>query len=319
MFEDFICRSKQMQKVLQEILKVSKYDCNVIIFGDTGVGKEKAANLIQKNSDRRMQPFLKINCGAISPNLIESEFFGYERGAFTGANSSGKKGYFEIANNGVLFLAEIGELPLEMQAKLLRVIQDGEFYRVGGVSSVKTNVRIISATNRDLEKMVEEGRFRRDLYYRLNVVPIIIPKLSERREDIPYLVEHFLRKYGDKFGTSKTISPWAMDFLKELPWEGNIRELENVVQRMIISSRGREITLADVMAEMKGAGETDENFGMIGRSEEETEIDLEAAVNEYERGLIRYALEKYGSTRKAAKAVGISQTQLVRKKKKYNI
>ena len=319
MFEDFICRSKQMQKVLQEILKVSKYDCNVIIFGDTGVGKEKAANLIQKNSERRMQPFLKINCGAISPNLIESEFFGYERGAFTGANSSGKKGYFEIANNGVLFLDEIGELPLEMQAKLLRVIQDGEFYRVGGVSSVKTNVRIISATNRDLEKMVEEGRFRRDLYYRLNVVPIIIPKLSERREDIPYLVEHFLRKYGDKFGTSKTISPWAMDYLKELPWEGNIRELENVIQRMIISSRGREITLADVMAEMKGTGETDENFGLIGNSEEEAEIDLETAVNEYERGLIRYALEKYGSTRKAAKAVGISQTQLVRKKKKYNI
>ena len=319
MFEDFICRSKQMQKVLQEILKVSKYDCNVIIFGDTGVGKEKAANLIQKNSERRMQPFLKINCGAISPNLIESEFFGYERGAFTGANSSGKKGYFEIANNGVLFLDEIGELPLEMQAKLLRVIQDGEFYRVGGVSSVKTNVRIISATNRDLEKMVEEGRFRRDLYYRLNVVPIIIPKLSERREDIPYLVEHLLRKYGDKFGTSKTISPWAMDYLKELPWEGNIRELENVIQRMIISSRGREITLADVMAEMKGTGETDENFGLIGNSEEEAEIDLETAVNEYERGLIRYALEKYGSTRKAAKAVGISQTQLVRKKKKYNI
>ena len=319
MFEDFICRSKQMQKVLQEILKVSKYDCNVIIFGDTGVGKEKAANLIQKNSERRMQPFLKINCGAISPNLIESEFFGYERGAFTGANSNGKKGYFEIANNGVLFLDEIGELPLEMQAKLLRVIQDGEFYRVGGVSSVKTNVRIISATNRDLEKMVEEGRFRRDLYYRLNVVPIIIPKLSERREDIPDLVEHFLRKYGDKFGTSKTISPWAMDYLKELPWEGNIRELENVIQRMIISSRGREITLADVMAEMKGTGETDENFGLIGNSEEEAEIDLETAVNEYERGLIRYALEKYGSTRKAAKAVGISQTQLVRKKKKYNI
>ncbi len=319
MFEDFICRSKQMQKVLQEILKVSKYDCNVIIFGDTGVGKEKAANLIQKNSERRMQPFLKINCGAISPNLIESEFFGYERGAFTGANSNGKKGYFEIANNGVLFLDEIGELPLEMQAKLLRVIQDGEFYRVGGVSSVKTNVRIISATNRDLEKMVEEGRFRRDLYYRLNVVPIIIPKLSERREDIPDLVEHFLRKYGDKFGTSKTISPWAMDYLKELPWEGNIRELENVIQRMIISSRGREITLADVMAEMKGTGETDEDFGLIGNSEEEAEIDLETAVNEYERGLIRYALEKYGSTRKAAKAVGISQTQLVRKKKKYNI
>ncbi len=318
MFEDFVCNSKQMQKVLQDILKVSKYDCNVIIFGDTGVGKEKAANLIQKNSERKLQPFLKINCGAISPNLIESEFFGYEKGAFTGASSSGKKGYFEIANNGVLFLDEIGELPLEMQAKLLRVIQDGEFYRVGGTTAVKTNVRIISATNRNLEKMVEEGGFRRDLYYRLNVVPIIIPKLNERREDIPGLVEHFLKKYGDKFGQKKTISPWAMDFLKEQPWEGNIRELENVVQRMIISSRGREITLADVTAEIKGTTRGFDEIGVLTNADE-TEIDLETAVEEYEKGLIRYALDKYGSTRKAASAVGISQTQLVRKKKKYNI
>ena len=319
MYEDFICNSKQMKKVLQDILKVSKYDCNVIIFGDTGVGKEKAANLIQKNSERRMQPFLKINCGAISPNLIESEFFGYEKGAFTGASNTGKKGYFEIANNGVLFLDEIGELPLEMQAKLLRVIQDGEFYRVGGTSPVKTNVRIISATNRDLEKMVEEGGFRRDLYYRLNVVPIIIPKLCERREDIPGLVEHFLRKYGDKFGKTRSISPWAMDYLKEQEWEGNIRELENVVQRLIISAGGREITLANVMSEVKGKSELDSVLSMEDQHEEEPEIDLQAAVDEYEKSLIRYALEKYGSTRKAAKAVGISQTQLVRKKKKYDI
>ncbi|MBR3184407.1 MAG: sigma-54-dependent Fis family transcriptional regulator [Firmicutes bacterium] len=320
MFEDFICNSKPMKKVLQDILKVSKYDCNVIIFGDTGVGKEKAANLIQKNSDRKMQPFLKINCGAISPNLIESEFFGYEKGAFTGASSTGKKGYFEIANNGVLFLDEIGELPLEMQAKLLRVIQDGEFYRVGGTAPIKTNVRIISATNRDLEKMVEDGGFRRDLYYRLNVVPIIIPKLSDRREDIPGLVEHFLSKYGDKFGEKRSISSWAMDYLKEQPWEGNIRELENVIQRMIISAHGREITLKDVITEIEGEKGRDELLDVQnGEAGEEYEIDLEAAVNEYEKGLIRYALDKYGSTRKAAKAVGISQTQLVRKKKKYGI
>ena len=320
MFEDFICNSKPMKKVLQDILKVSRYDCNVIIFGDTGVGKEKAANLIQKNSDRKMQPFLKINCGAISPNLIESEFFGYEKGAFTGASNTGKKGYFEIANNGVLFLDEIGEIPLEMQAKLLRVIQDGEFYRVGGVSPIKTNVRIISATNRDLEKMVEDGGFRRDLYYRLNVIPIIIPRLSERREDIPGLVDHFLVKYGDKFGVKKSISPWAMDFLKEQPWEGNIRELENVIQRMIISSSGREITLADVIAEIKGEKAQDERTELMSDiSGEEPEIDLETAVNDYEKGLIRYAIDKYGSTRKAAKAVGISQTQLGRKKKKYGI
>ena len=167
--------------------------------------------------------------------------------------------------------------------------------------------------------MVEEGNFRRDLYYRLNVVPIIIPRLSDRREDIPGLVEHFLRKYGDKFSTKKTISPWAMDYLKEQPWEGNIRELENVIQRMIISSRGREITLADVMAEIKGSRQGDDSMAFDAASAEESEINLEMAVNEYERGLIRYAMEKYGSTRKAAKAVGISQSQLVRKKKKYNI
>ncbi|MDD7215777.1 MAG: sigma-54 interaction domain-containing protein [Anaerovoracaceae bacterium] len=321
--EDFVFNSKAMKNVLDEILKVSRYDCNVIIFGDTGVGKEKVANLIQKNSDRKMQPFVKINCGAISPSLIESEFFGYEKGAFTGANASGKKGYFELANNGVMFLDEIGELPLDMQAKLLRVIQDGEFYRVGGTTPVKTNVRIISATNRDLEKLVEEGKFRRDLYYRLNVVPIRIPRLGDRPEDIPVLVNHFLGKYGEKFGTSRKISESAMDYLKKLPWPGNIRELENSVQRLIISSKGEDITLMDVMRETHG-----EIFGgpFMGIDEDEEtgqemdrEIDLQTAVDEYEKGLIKHACEKYGSTRKAAKAIGISQTQLVRKKKKYGI
>ena len=321
--EDFVFNSKAMKNVLDEILKVSRYDCNVIIFGDTGVGKEKVANLIQKNSDRKMQPFVKINCGAISPSLIESEFFGYEKGAFTGANASGKKGYFELANNGVMFLDEIGELPLDMQAKLLRVIQDGEFYRVGGTTPVKTNVRIISATNRDLEKLVEEGKFRRDLYYRLNVVPIRIPRLGDRPEDIPVLVNHFLGKYGEKFGTSRKISESAMDYLKKLPWPGNIRELENSVQRLIISSKGEDITLMDVMRETHG-----EIFGgpFMGTDEDEEtgqemdrEIDLQTAVDEYEKGLIKHACEKYGSTRKAAKAIGISQTQLVRKKKKYGL
>ena len=319
--EDFVFNSKAVKVVLDEILKVSRYDCNVIIFGETGVGKEKVANIIQKNSDRKMQPFVKINCGAISPNLIESEFFGYEKGAFTGASASGKKGYFEIANNGVMFLDEIGELPLEMQAKLLRVIQDGEFYRVGGTTPIKTNVRIISATNRDLEKFVEEGRFRRDLYYRLNVVPIKIPRLCDRPEDIPALVSHFLNKYGEKFGTRREINESAMDYLKQLQWPGNIRELENSVQRLMISSEGEIITLMDVMRETHG----DLFGGNVGIPDEEDgdstkpELNLQTAVDEYEKGLIQYACEKYGSTRKAAKAVGISQTQLVRKKKKYGL
>ena len=319
--DDFVFKSRAMQMVMEEIMKVSKYDCNVIIFGSTGVGKEKVANLIQKNSDRKLQPFVKINCGAISPNLIESEFFGYEKGAFTGANTTGKKGYFETANNGVMFLDEIGELPLEMQAKLLRVIQDGEFYRVGGTTAIKTNVRIISATNRDLEKFVEEGLFRRDLYYRLNVVPIHIPDLSERTDDIPVLVNLFLAKYGKKFGAKRGIAAGAMDYLTKMSWPGNVRELENTVQRLIISAQGEDITLMDVMRDSHG-----ELFsgGSYGREEPEkgekgAEIDLQTAVEEYEKGLIKYACEKYGSTRKAAKAVGVSQTQLVRKKKKYNL
>ena len=325
--EDFVCVSRPMRNVLREIANVSKYDCNVIIFGDTGVGKEKVANLIQKNSDRKMQPFVKINCGAISPNLIESEFFGYEKGAFTGANTGGKKGYFEIANNGVMFLDEIGELPLEMQAKLLRVIQDGEFYKVGGTSPIKTNVRIISATNRDLERFVEEGKFRRDLYYRLNVVPIRIPSLSERVDDIPALVKHFLAKYGKKFGIARGITDSAMEYLQQLAWPGNIRELENSVQRLIISAKGEDISLMDVMHETHselfeggGFGAEEEERALPGGSYPmDTESSLQEAVDEYEKSLIKYACEKYGSTRKAAKAIGISQTQLVRKKKKYNL
>lgn len=317
LMDDYVCRSKAMLKVVEDMMKVSKYDCNVIIFGDTGVGKEKAANIIQKNSERNVHPFVKINCGAISPTLIESEFFGYEKGAFTGANSTGKKGYFELANNGVIFLDEIGELPLEMQAKLLRVIQDGEFYRVGGTVPVKTNVRIVSATNRNLEQFVEEGKFRRDLYYRLNVIPIKIPNLEERIEDIPVLVNHFLKKYGDKFGIKRGISGSAMEYLMQKQWPGNIRELENAVQRLMISATGEDITLMDVMKDDQGGSFDDEEKEQS--LEPEAEIDLQKAVDEYEKGLIKYACEKYGSTRKAAKAIGISQTQLVRKKKKYEL
>ena len=325
MQEDYVYRSRSMKVVLDEMMRVSKYDCNVIIFGDTGVGKEKAANIIQKNSDRKMQPFVKINCASIAPNLIESEFFGYEKGAFTGASTAGKKGYFEIANNGVIFLDEIGELPLEMQAKLLRVIQDGEFYRVGGTVPIKTNVRIISATNRNLEDWIEKGLFRRDLYYRLNVVPIRIPSLSDRTEDIPALVGHFLKKYGSKFGRRRGIDDAALEYLKQQQWPGNIRELENTVQRLIISAKGDTISLMDVMRDSHGEifnGTITQLPELTGDENEylpEKELDLQMAVDEYEKGLIKYACDKYGSTRKAAKALGISQTQIVRKKKKYDI
>lgn len=320
MLEEFVCESRAMAAVLDEILTVAKYDCNVLITGDTGVGKEKVANIIHKNSNRKMQPFIKVNCASISPTLIESEFFGYERGAFTGASANGKKGYFELADNGAIFLDEIGELQADMQAKLLRVIQDGEFFRVGGVTPIKTNVRILSATNRDLEEFIEADKFRRDLYYRLNVVRVRVPNLRERTGDIPALVKHFIKKYSDKFEIQRSIDDDAVDYLKQCEWPGNIRELENVVQRLMISAKGEQITLLDVMRELHA--EVFENTGMDPAAAAEQEgqnLNLEKMVENFERNIIKHACDKYGSTRKVAKAIGISQTQLVRKKKKYEL
>lgn len=317
--EDFVAVSKSMNSVLEQIISVSKYDCNVLITGETGVGKEKVANIIQKNSSRKVQPFIKINCASISPSLIESEFFGYEKGAFTGANASGKKGYFEAADNGVIFLDEVGELPMDIQAKLLRVIQEGEFIRVGGTSPVKTNVRILAATNRDLEEMVAENTFREDLYYRLNVFPVRVPALNARREDIPALVDTFIRLYGEKFGVEKYIDDDAKEYLQKHDWPGNIRELENVVQRLIITCKGSTITIMDVMKDLHGESIEMPEIELVEDYRTMDQINLAQMVENFEKNIIKYACEKYGSTRKAAKAIGISQTQLVRKKNKYQI
>ena len=318
MLEDFVCQSSAMAEVLDEILTVSKYDCNVLITGETGVGKEKVANIIDKNSSRKMQPFIKVNCASISPELIEAEFFGVEETDKNGQPQL-RKGYFELADNGVIFLDDVAELTLDMQAKLLRVIQDGEFLRVGGTVPVKTNVRVLSSTNRDLEGRIEEGKFRRDLYYRLNVVRIHVPALRERAGDIPALVDHFLTKYGEKFDMKRTIDEDAVDYLKQFEWQGNIRELENVVQRLMISTPRKQITLIDCMKELHG---DIFDTGSLDPSEAKLDgqvLDLEKMVQNFERNILKHACEEYGSTRKIARAVGISQTQLVRKKKKYNL
>jgi transcriptional regulator with PAS, ATPase and Fis domain len=251
---------------------------------------------------------------------MESEFFGYEPGSFTGAKSTGKKGYFEAADNGIVFLDEVGELPLDIQAKLLRVIQDGEFLRVGGTRPIKTNVRILSATNRNLEQRVESKEFRRDLYYRLNVFPIKVPPLRERREDIAPLVYHFIEKYSDKFGVGKGIEEDAIEHLMKGDWPGNIRELENVIQRLLIAAKGENVTLLDVMRELHGdlfEGSAKVVPGDAG--EGGNPLNLDKLVGDFEKQIIKHSLEKHGTTRKAAKAIGISQTQLVRKKKKYEI
>ena len=318
--EDLVTVSGKMLSVLDEIMSVSRYDCNVLITGETGVGKEKVANIIQKNSARKMQPFVKINCASIPPNLMESEFFGYEKGAFTGADAKGKRGYFEVAEGGMIFLDEVGELPLDIQAKLLRVIQDGEFMRVGGTKPIKTNVRIISATNRDLEEQVREKTFRRDLYYRLNVFPINVPALDERKEDIPPLIDNFIRKYNEKFGIDKEIDEEAKEYMAGVNWPGNIRELENVTQRLMIASQNETITLLDVMKELGGEFMESEDIGkQIKGAENAADMNLTKTVESFEKWVIQQACKKYGSTRKTAKAIGISQTQLVRKKNKYGI
>lgn len=316
MLDEFVCESRAMASVLDEILTVSKYDCNVLITGDTGVGKTKIADIIHKNSNRKMHPFIKVNCASIAPDAIETLFFGKEMDG----KILEQKGYFELADNGVLMLDEIGGLQPDMQAKLLRVIQDGEFYRVGGTEPLKTNVRIVSSTERELEEIVGRGEFRRDLYYRLNVVSIKVPNLKERTGDIGALVEHFLRQYNEKFQVHRIMDSDAIEYLKQCDWPGNIRELENVVQRLIISAKGERITLLDVMRELhndifSGAAL---DFGAIP-DEDGKVMDLELMVDNFEKNIIRHACEKYGSTRKVAKAIGISQTQLVRKKKKYQI
>jgi len=313
--DDFIYDSNAMRSVLSEILSVAKYDCNVLITGDTGVGKEKVASMIQKNSARSNQPYIKINCASISEQLLESEFFGYEKGAFTGANAAGKKGYFELADNGTILLDEVGELPLDMQAKLLRVIQDGEFFRVGGTKPVKSNVRILSATNRDLEKDMEQKKFRRDLYYRLNVFPILVPPLSERRGEIPALLSHFLTKYNEKFDMQRYLSEDAVRYITSCDWPGNIRQLENTLQRLMINSTQQTIDVVDVMKELHGDVLSAPDNDMDGAED----VSLKDMLEHFEKGMLSRAASKYGSSRKAAKSLGISQTQYIRKKKKYEI
>ena len=225
-----------------------------------------------------------------------------------------------MADNGTIFLDEVGELPLDIQAKLLRVVQDGEFFRVGGTRPVKTNVRILSATNRDLEKQIEDKQFRRDLYYRLNVFPIRVPGLAERRGEIPAFVRHFVQKYNEIFSIHKEMEEDAIEYLQQCEWPGNIRELENAVQRILIGARGDVISLLDVLKALKvelfteqGVDEGEEALAGGG------EISLDQLVENFEKNIIRYAGEKYGSTRKTAKAIGISQSQLMRKLKKYNL
>ena len=308
-FKKIITKDPEMQKKLEMSYHVANVDSNVLILGETGVGKELIAQLIHRASKRAKQPFIKINCGAIPPNLLESEFFGYESGAFTGALREGKLGLFEIAQGGTIFLDEVGELSLDLQVKVLRVIQDKEITRIGGKKPIHLDVRIVAATNRELGVMVKEKTFREDLYYRLNVVPILIPPLRNRKADILALVSEFLGNFNCKYGYQKWIHPDVMDAFLGHDWPGNIRELENTIERLVVTYREDCIGI-DALVETC----------LWSLKPSTTDItSLQAGVESEERRLLAEAYRTTGSTRKAATILKISQSSMVKKMQKYKI
>lgn len=303
--DGLVAHSKEMIDVLTAAAKVASVGSQVMLRGESGVGKEVIAKFIHKNSERANEAFIKVNCGAIPEALMESEFFGYESGAFTGANKAGKPGVFELANHGTLFLDEIGDMTLDLQVKLLRVLEEQEFRRVGGVKTIRSDVRIIAATNQNLEEMVEQKKFRKDLYYRLQVYPISIPPLRKRKDDIPYLVQHFLEACQQKRAIQIRIAPDVVQLLCQYDWPGNIRELANVVERMAITCTNNEILLEHVPEEIFG------NFHQIVPKSLQEEVEL------FEYQKLSRALALHKSTRKAARALKISQPTFVRKMRQY--
>lgn len=308
---DIIAEDKKMLDVLEMAKKVAKVNTTVLLLGETGVGKEEAAKFIHKNSSRINNAFIKINCGAIPGNLIESELFGYEKGAFTGANKEGKIGMFELADKGTLFLDEIGELPLDMQVKLLRVLQENEFKRVGGTDNINVDVRVIAATNRNLKEMMEKKLFREDLYYRLHVIPVTIPPLRERKLDIEPLILHFLDEFNKKYDLQKTIAQGALNCLKQYEWPGNVRELKNIIERVCVMCVDDKIMRGDLP--IVGLGDCDDEKFIV----ENKYASLKDAVEKLEASMIENSFEKHGNVRAAAKELGIDASTFVRKRKRY--
>ena len=305
-----VCENPGFKKTLAIAERAAKYDSTIMILGESGVGKEVIANYIVNNSSRANMPFIKINCGAINENLLESELFGYVGGAFTGASKSGHMGAFELANKGTIFLDEIGEMPYHLQVKLLRVLQERKISRVGSTKEIPIDIRIISATNKDLEKMVEKKQFREDLYYRLKVIPINVPPLRERKEDIFPLINIFINKFNKKYNTKKVFDPEVFGFLTGLKWPGNVRELQNMVEYIIVESIEDTITLENIKALYP---EKVEEF----RASELKVMNLNEAKDQLERDMIVKAMEKYKTTQKAAEILGISQASVSRKYAKY--
>lgn len=306
--EGVVIQSKKMQSIVSLALRVAQVDSTVLITGESGVGKEIITKIIHKNSKRKEGPFIKINCGAIPESLLESELFGYEGGAFTGASKEGKLGLFELAHQGTLFLDEIGELPLPLQVKILRAIQEREINRVGGSKPRQIDVRIVTATNRNLADMVEKGQFREDLFFRLNVIPIHVPPLRERQEEIIPLAQQFKDKFCKAYDLRKVFAPEVMEALLDYHWPGNIRELENVIERLVVTTPGEMISFRDLprffFKEQSASKATVSVRGLI---------PLKEAVMTVEKLLLEKAMDRYGSTYKAAEVLQVDQSTIVRK------
>lgn len=309
---DLIGNTLGINKIIDTIKQVANTDVTVLITGETGVGKEVVAREIYKNSGRKNGPYIKVNCAAIPENLLESELFGYEKGAFTGAGSKDKLGLFQMANNGTILLDEIGEMPIKLQSKLLRALQEKEITRVGGTNPIKVDVRVIAATNQNLQEQVKKGVFREDLYYRLNVFPIKILPLRDRREDISILSINFADKFNKKYNKQKKFEKDAIKALEHYKWPGNIRELENIIERLIVINNKSTITKEDVINAL-GNDVFSEEFVY------DENITLKEAVNLLEKNMIEKALKKYGSTYKAAHVLGITQSAVVKKAKALGI
>ncbi|HEY7957396.1 MAG TPA: sigma-54 dependent transcriptional regulator [Polyangia bacterium] len=311
-------QSERMREVLALAERVAPSEASVLILGESGTGKELLARVIHRSSARRDGPFVAFDCSALAPSLVESELFGHEKGAFTGAVAR-RPGRFELADGGTLFLDECGDIPMEVQVKLLRVLQERELERVGGTETVRVDVRVDSATHRDLEALIAEGRFREDLYYRLNVFPITLPPLRDRLDDLPRLVEHFVAKFNRVTGkTVRGFDPSAIVAMQQYSWPGNVRELENVVERAIIISRGSEVTAADLdfgrRAQVQGASPTPvPAVAPAGRP-------LQARLQEQEKNEIVAAIERnQGNIAGAARALGINRSTLYYRLRKHGL
>jgi len=315
-FSNIVAKSPHMMEIFNTIRKIADYKTTCLLLGDSGTGKELIARAIHYNSSRADKPFITVNCGAIPENLLESELFGHMKGSFTGAIRT-KKGLFEEADQGTLFLDEIGELPLLLQVKLLRALQEEEIRRVGDVSPIKVNVRIVAATVKDLAKEVEQGTFREDLFYRLNVLPIFLPSLRERKEDIPLLVDYFVEKYNKKLAVKvKNIGPEVMNVFMEYDWPGNVRELENTIERAMVLTTGDRIQAENLPASVRTSQGA--STGMTRFSSDD--LSIKKATRMIEENLILRALQtSHGNRTKAAKLLEISHRALLYKIKQFRL